>query len=72
MKAQEFVRQFPCDPDWVKAVADRDIPVYRRGEHITYNGRPAVIYGHYHNGMYEIKTPGGIACVSCFDFFPPI
>ena len=34
------------------------------GQRVRYAGFPATIVRHYFEGMWEIRTPGGVACVS--------
>ena len=37
------------------------------GQAVTYGEFPATIVRHYHEGMWEIRLPGGLACVTGAD-----
>ena len=40
------------------------------GQAVTYSGFRGVIVRHYHEGMWEVRLPGGVACVSGSDLIP--
>lgn len=44
------------------------VDVLAPGTRGTYAGFPAVVVRHYDGGMYEIRVPGGLVCVSISDF----
>lgn len=46
------------------------LTVLTPGQHGTYAGFPAVVVRHYDGSMYEIRLPGGVACVTASDFVP--
>lgn len=37
---------------------------FKAGQHVRYSGFDAYVIRHYCEGMWEIRTPGGVACVS--------
>lgn len=37
---------------------------FTKGQRVTYAGFAATVVRHYSEGMWEIKVPGGVACVS--------
>jgi hypothetical protein len=37
---------------------------FKAGQHITYSGFSGVVVRHYSEGMWEVRLPGGVACVS--------
>ena len=37
---------------------------FKVGQKVTYEGFEAVIVRHYYEGMWEIRVPGGLTCVS--------
>ncbi len=41
-----------------------------RGQRGTYSGFAATIIRHYDGNMYEIRLPGGVACVDVTHFVP--
>lgn len=40
----------------------------KQGDKGTYGGFRAVVVRHYSGNMYEIKLPGGVACVDAYYF----
>ena len=70
MTAQEFAKTNQTDADWVAAMGDRQITALATGQRGTYSGFSATVIRHYHNGMYEIRVPGGPICVCCTAFVP--
>ena len=38
------------------------------GQQGTYSGFPATVLRHYDGNLYEIRVPGGVACVDAADF----
>lgn len=70
MKVAEFSKTHSCDPDWVAAMGEKELNILAPGQNGTYAGYPATVIRHYHNGMYEIRVPGGTTCVSASDFVP--
>ena len=40
------------------------------GQAVTYNGFSGVIVRHYHEGMWEVRLPGGLVCVSGANIIP--
>lgn len=40
---------------------------FKPGQHVKYGEFDAVIVRHYHEGMWEIRVPGGVTCVSGAD-----
>lgn len=65
--AREFARSHATDPDWVALMGARLIPVFVRGDRISYSGFHGSVLGHYCNGMYEIRIQSGVSCVSGSD-----
>lgn len=72
MPAVEFAKSHSCDPDWVQAMADqgREAVVLSPGQRGTYSGFAATVVRHYANGMYEVRVPGGVTCISGESFVP--
>jgi hypothetical protein len=68
MTASDFAKTYSCDADWVAAMSDTEIPVFTQGQSVTYCGFAASIVRHYANGMWEIRVPGGVTCVSFQSF----
>lgn len=64
MNIDQFAQTHRCDPDWVRIMAGRDIRALKRGQRGTYAGFPCTVLDHDCNGMYEIRVPGGMACVT--------
>lgn len=44
-----------------------DSNFFQRGEKVTYGEFPATVIRHYSEGMWEVRLPGGVACVSGSD-----
>jgi hypothetical protein len=44
----------------------------KQGDKGTYSGFPATIVRHYSGNMFEIRTPGGVACVDAYYFIQEI
>ena len=63
MRAAEFARVYGADPDWVRVMGARDVVPLQPGQRGTYSGLPMTILRHYRNGMYEVRLPGGEACI---------
>lgn len=42
----------------------------RAGQRGTYAGFNAIVIRHYEGNMYEIRVPGGVACIDAHDFIP--
>jgi hypothetical protein len=61
--AAEFAKSHATDPDWVAAMGSQTITPWKQGDAVKYSGYEAAIIRHYHNGMFEIRLPGGVACV---------
>ena len=40
------------------------------GQKVTYSGFSGVIVRHYAEGMWEVRLPGGLACVSGAHIIP--
>lgn len=40
---------------------------FKPGQQVTYGEFQATVIRHYHEGMWEIRVPGGITCVSAAD-----
>ena len=40
---------------------------FKPGQKVKYDGFDATIVRHYHEGMWEIRVPGGVVCVSGYD-----
>lgn len=72
MTAAEFAKTHSTDPDWVALMdAEGRTPVVlTAGQCGTYSGFPATVVRHDRNGMYEIRVPGGVTCVSGSEFIP--
>jgi len=70
MQAAEFAKTHQCDPDWIAAMGVRDVLAFNVGQRGTYSGFSATVLRHYRNGMYEVRVPGGVACISGSDFVP--
>ena len=70
MKASEFAKTNKCDADWVAAMGDNEVVALTVGQRGTYSGYEAVVQKHYHNGMYDIRTRSGSACICGRDFIP--
>lgn len=72
MTLEEFSKTHATDRDWVAIMAaeGREPIVLTPGQAGTCHGFPATVVSHYHNGMYEIRVPGGVTCVSASDFTP--
>ncbi len=68
VSATEFAENHRCDPDWVAAVGEHLVPLLYAGLAGTSSGYEATILRHYANGMYEVRLPGGVACISSSDF----
>jgi|JI10StandDraft_1071094.scaffolds.fasta_scaffold1206609_2 hypothetical protein len=43
---------------------------FARGQRVKYGEFDAVIERHYHEGMWEVRLPGGSACVSGANLIP--
>ncbi|NGX96332.1 MAG: hypothetical protein G4V63_14280 [Candidatus Afipia apatlaquensis] len=43
---------------------------FKAGQHITYSGFAGTIVRHYHEGMWEVRLPGGVSCVSGAHIIP--
>lgn len=63
MNAQTFSKTNQCDADWVVAMGNNKVRVLTVGQSGTVDGYPAKVLRHYRNGMYEIKTQGGVSCI---------
>jgi len=37
---------------------------FKAGQRITYAGFAGVVVRHYSDGMWEVRLPGGVTCVS--------
>lgn len=70
VSAAEFAKNHRCDSDWIAAMGDKLVPVLYAGLSGTSSGYEATILQHYSNGMYEVRLPGGVACISggAFEF----
>ena len=68
VSASEFAQTHPCDPDWVALMGEKLVPVLPKGLRGTTSGYEATVLEHYRNGMYEVRTPGGLTCISASDF----
>jgi hypothetical protein len=70
MNARDFAKTHHTDQEWVAAMGDRHAHVLTPGQQGTYSGFKATVVRHYHNGMYDIQTAGGVACVDGSHFVP--
>lgn len=68
MNAAEFAKTNRCDADWIAAMGSKDVRVLTAGQRGTYSGFGASVVRHYCNGMYEVRVPGGTACISASEF----
>lgn len=65
--ATEFAKSHTTDADWVAAMGDKKITAWKQGDKVTSIGYAGTIVRHYHNGMFEVRLPGGVACVGHTD-----
>lgn len=68
MKAAEFAKSNKCDYDWVVAMGDSEVSVLSAGQKGKTSGFDATVLRHYRNSMYEVRTAGGVSCISSSDF----
>lgn len=68
VSAAEFAKSHRCDSDWVSAMGNRLVPVLYAGLSGTTSGYEATILGHYSNGMYDVRLPGGVKCIGASEF----
>lgn len=68
MNAKEFSKSNQCDADWVEAMGDAEVRILSAGQKGKVGGFDAVVVSHYRNGMYNVKTAGGVSCVPANDF----
>lgn len=68
VSAEEFAKTHSCDADWIAAMGDKKVPVLLEGLEGTVSGHEATVLRHYSNGMYEVRTAGGVSCISASDF----
>jgi hypothetical protein len=64
LTASEFAKSYPTDADWVAAMGEEKITVWKNGDKITSSGFLGTVVSHYRNGMFEIRLPGGVVCVA--------
>lgn len=43
---------------------------YKQGDKVLANGYDGVIVRHYDGNMYEVRLPGGVACIDQSDIKP--
>jgi hypothetical protein len=43
---------------------------FKPGQTVMCNGYPGHIVRHYHEGMWEVRLPGGVTCVGASDITP--
>ena len=68
VSASQFARSHKCDPEWVAAMGNSMVPVLCSGLVGKTSGYSATVLQHYVNGMYEVRVPGGVTCISWQDF----
>jgi hypothetical protein len=68
VSAAEFAKTHTCSPDWIAAVGQNLVPVLTTGQRGTTSGYEASVVRHYSDGMYEVRVPGGVTCISWQDF----
>ena len=61
--AQEFAKTNRTDADWVQAMGSTTLIAWKTGDAVEYSGFEGSVVRHYHNGMFEVRLPGGVACV---------
>jgi hypothetical protein len=69
---EEFARTHQCDENWVRMmVAGRhQAIVLTPGQRGTTSNFECTVIGHFRNGMYDVRVPGGQICISALEFFP--
>jgi hypothetical protein len=70
MNAADFAKTHKCDADWIVAMGDREVKALRPGQAGTTSGFRATVIGHSINGMFDVRVPGGVCCISESDFTP--
>jgi len=65
--ATEFAKTHAVDTDWVTAVGIGLVTAWKTGDRVIYSGFEGVVVRHYHNGMFEVRLPGGVSCVGEYE-----
>lgn len=68
VSAVEFAKTHACDPDWLSAMGSNTVPIFKQGQRGTTSGFAATVVRHTADGMYEVRVPGGVKCISWQEF----
>jgi hypothetical protein len=68
--AAEFAKSHDTDSNWAASMGSQTITPWQQGDAVTYSGFHGAIIRHYYNGMFEIRLPGGVACVGHHEIKP--